>query len=74
LDETDGFWTKIRQFDKKTIYSDGKTAKIRQKSLDTKETSPFELVSLCGTLSNYRTILHDMQEIYDFAVWMEVYE
>ncbi len=28
----------------------------------------------CGTRSNYRTILHDMQEIYDFAVWMEVYE
>ena len=28
----------------------------------------------CGTLSNYRTVLRDMQEIYDFAVWMEVYE
>ena len=40
----------------------------------TKETSSFELVSLCGTPSDYRTFYRAMLSVYEFAKWVEVYD
>ena len=40
----------------------------------TKETSPVELVSLCVPLSNCRTVFRAMQEVYEFSLWLEVYD
>ena len=40
----------------------------------TKKTSPCELVFLCVPLSNCRTVFRAMQEVYEFSLWLEVYD
>ena len=39
--------------------------------IKTKETSPLELVSLCGRDTNYRTFIESVTAVAEFSQWLE---